>query len=879
MFAAQLRSALARLILATATVLSMVAQPATPAAVAVSTDVVISQVYGGGGNTGATLNNDFVEIFNRGTSPVDMTGWSVQYASAAGTSWQRTDLSGVLQPGRYYLIQEAAGAGGTTSLPPPDASGGITMSATTGKVALVTNRTLLTCGGTIPCFPNAAIRDFVGYGSSATTFEGSGPTPTLTNTTAAVRADLGCAETDVNAADFASAGPSPRNTASQAHVCGADPAPLVEPAVRIREIQGTAHISTFNARRASNVPGVVTGLRSNGFYLQDPNPDADEATSEGIFVFTSSAPSVAVGDSITLNGTVTEFRPGGATNANLTITELVSPAITLVSRGNSLPAPIVIGQGGRLPPTSIIDDDTSGSVETGGVFDPANDGIDFYESLEGMLVRVNDPVVVGPTNSFNEIPVLGDNGANASLRTARGGIIARKADFNPERIIVDDEVLKVNGRTIPTVNVRDTFNGFVEGVLDYDFGNFRIQLTAAPTVTAHNLPKETTPSGIPNQLKVATFNVENLDPGDGPTKFNALAGLIVRNLRAPDLVALEEVQDSNGATNDGTVEPSQTMNMLIAAIQAAGGPRYDYRQINPVNNQDGGEPGGNIRVVFLFRSDRGLSFVDRPGGGSTNAVGVVGGPTGPQLTFSPGRIDPTNSAFTNSRKPLAGEFRYNGHRLFLIANHFNSKGGDNPLFGRFQPPVAITEVQRHQQAHIVHDFVASILGLDPDANVIVLGDLNDFDFSQTLSIVKAGVLHNLMESLPPNERYTYDFQGNSQALDYILASNHLVQTASPQYDIVHVNSEFADNASDHEPQLTRFTLPSFDSVCALARLYSASPSVADSLCTDLATAASAPDDAGKHAALDHFAATVRAETGRALDSNEAPILLQLINYL
>src|SRR5207249_7018950 len=196
-----------------------------------------------------------------------------------------------------------------------------------------------------------------------------------------------------------------------------------------------------------------------------------------------------------------------------------------------------------------------------------------------------------------------------------------------------------------------------------------------------------------------------------------------------DLLSLEEVQDSNGATNDSVVDATTTFNTLIAAIQAAGGPTYQFRQIDPVDDQDGGEPGGNIRVGFLFRTDRGLAFVDRPGGTSTSAVGVVSGASGPQLTFSPGRIDPTNSAFTTSRKPLAGEFTYDGKTLFVVANHWNSKGGDQPLFGRFQPPTLSSEVQRNQQAQVVHDFVASVLGLDPNARVIVLGDLNDFDFS------------------------------------------------------------------------------------------------------------------------------------------------------
>ena len=102
-----------------------------------SSGIVISQVYGGGGNSGATLRNDFIELFNRSSTPITVTGWSVQYASATGTGWDRTLLSGAVQPGQYYLIQEAQGNGGSASLPAPDVSGGINLSATDGKIALV----------------------------------------------------------------------------------------------------------------------------------------------------------------------------------------------------------------------------------------------------------------------------------------------------------------------------------------------------------------------------------------------------------------------------------------------------------------------------------------------------------------------------------------------------------------------------------------------------------------------------------------------------------------------------------------------------------------------------------------------------------------------
>lgn len=204
-------------------------------AFAVSPDVVISQVYGGGGNSGATYKNDFIELFNRGTSPVSLNGWSVQYASATGTTWQATPLTNVtLQPGQYYLVQEAAGTGGTVSLPTPDATGSIAMSATAGKVALSTSTTALSGG----C--PTGVRDFVGYGSTATCSETS-PTATLSNTTAALRTNS-CTDTDNNSADFSVVSPAPRNTSSTPGACS------------------TVQTYTLTTDIAGNGSGSITGV-------------------------------------------------------------------------------------------------------------------------------------------------------------------------------------------------------------------------------------------------------------------------------------------------------------------------------------------------------------------------------------------------------------------------------------------------------------------------------------------------------------------------------------------------------------------------------------------------------------------------------------------
>jgi predicted extracellular nuclease len=888
----------------------------------------ISQVYGGGGNASAIYANDFVELHNRTAMAVAVDGMSVQYASATGTgnlganANQLAILSGVVPAGGYYLIRLASGGATGAALPIADATNtGINMSGSAGKVALVNGTTGLGCnGGSAPCDAAASARivDLVGYGNAD--FREGTAVPTLGNTTAALRKDGGCTDSNDNLADFTVVAPVARNSVSTAVICGGPSeqapsivatspangaanvspatavqltfsesvtvagswfsftcsatgpvaatvtggptaftltpaAPLAEgeacqivvaasavtdndsfdppdqmasdfvlgftiappvTAIAVHAVQGAAHTSPLLGQTVTIGQAVVTARKSNGFYIQALNPDADDATSEGVFVFTSSAPAAQIGDVVTVRGLVTEFRPGcsgcspsDSAYSNLTSTEIGgSPVITIQSHGQALPDPIVLGSGAghRAPPTQIIADDAAGgNVESGGAFDPTSDGIDFYESLEGMRVRIDDAVAVSPSVAFSggsiEIAVLAEGGAGAGLRTPRGGIIVQANDFNPERIILENSLTPA----FPTVNVGDSFPGAVIGVIDYEFANFKLLVSQPlPAVASAGLAPEITAlvTAAPTQLTMASLNVENLDPTDPPAKFARLATVVVQNLGAPDLVALEEVQDNNGAANDAVVDAATTLATFITAISSAGGPTYSYRQINPVDDQDGGEPGGNIRVAILFRTDRGLGFVDRGAATSTTANSVDVSAGTPHLAFSPGRIDPTNTAFASSRKPLAAELTFAGRPLFVIANHFNSKGGDQPLFGRFQPPARSSETQRLKQANLVAGFVATILQADANAAVVVLGDLNDFSFSPQLAALRAVGLSDLIETLPSNERYSYVYEGNSQDLDHILVSAALAPRST--FDVVHVNAEFADQSSDHDPGVVRF---------------------------------------------------------------------------
>ncbi|MFJ4470349.1 endonuclease/exonuclease/phosphatase family protein [Streptomyces sp. NPDC089424] len=573
-------------------------------------------------------------------------------------------------------------------------------------------------------------------------------------------------------------------------------------AVRIHDIQGTTRTSPYAGRQVTDVAGIVTGVRgygsSRGFWIQDPAADADPATSEGVFVFTSSAPKVAVGDSVTVSGTVSEYVPGGTGSGNQALTEITRPTVTVVSSGNPVPAATVI-DARSVPNAYTPAGDPAASGSVGGLtLLPKKYALDYYESLEGMNVRVADTRVVGATDPYTELWVTVKPRENTS---EHGGSVYGSYDAqNTGRLQIQSLGAVAD---FPDANVGDVLAGSTTGPLDYNqFGGYTLVASELGTLKHGGLERETTRAQRRGELAVATYNVENLDPSDAT--FEAHAAAIVNNLRSPDIVSLEEIQDNNGATNDGTVAADGTLAKLIDAIVAAGGPAYEWRSVDPVNNADGGEPGGNIRQAFLFNPER-VSFTDRAGGDATTAVGVTKVRGKAALTASPGRIDPANTAWTNSRKPLAGEFVFRGKTVFVIANHFNSKGGDQALTSQYQPPARSSETQRHLQASAVNAFVKQVLDIQKNADVVTLGDINDFEFSDTVELLEGrGELWSAVKSLPRDERYSYVYQGNSQTLDQILISPSIRRGCDFEYDSVHINAEFHDQISDHDPQVLRF---------------------------------------------------------------------------
>ena len=556
--------------------------------------------------------------------------------------------------------------------------------------------------------------------------------------------------------------------------------------IAIYDIQGLGHRSLFTGQVVAT-SGVVTAVRSNGFYIQDPNGDGNIGTSDAIFVSTgTTAPTVSVGNAITLSGTVAEF---ASATTNLTITQLNSPtAITVTNPSVALPAAVLIATDGtgRAPPTQVIDDDRLTS------YDPTTDGADFYESLEGMRVTVRAPRVVADINANGETYVVASMGVGATGLNSRGGMTISAGDVNPETIKIYQGISAAGA-----YHQGDTLND-VTGIVNYFGGEYEVDPigTVSAATTAAPLPRETTTLvGTASGLSYASFNLENLSPvatratddtdatyavkqAAVDVRFTIHANEIVNALHNPDIIGVQEVQDADGENAGTDLSGAATAQKLIDAIAAAGGPIYRYVEVAPTaTNVSGGAPNGNIRNGFLFNTER-VSYVE----GSATAIQA--------------------DAYAGTRKPAVADFVFNGQVFTAIDMHSTSRGGSDALYGANQPPNNAGDAARTAQATAAKAYVDTILARDPSHQFVVNGDFNGFYYEtalQTLAPVgNTGALSNLIYKLPVEERYTYYFDGYYQSFDNIIVSTGLY--AGSSFDIVHYNAGYNDGLSttDHD---------------------------------------------------------------------------------
>ncbi|WP_162260529.1 endonuclease/exonuclease/phosphatase family protein [Rhizobium sp. Root708] len=550
----------------------------------------------------------------------------------------------------------------------------------------------------------------------------------------------------------------------------------------IPQIQGRGDTSPLVGKTVKT-KGVVTAIRKvradTFFFVQDAAGDNDPTTSDAVVVVSKSR-DIKVGDSVSVEGQVTETTE--APN-HLSVTT-ISPAIIIKTGTAGLPSPVVIGQGGRSPVTEAI----AGR-------DPERSGIPFFETLEGMLVTVEDAGVVGPTNKFGEMWVVGDHGAHATGMNSYGGITSTPGDSNPERIQVQFDKTLVDP-TNYQLKVGDRLAS-VTGVLNYSFGNYEIIATTAGSVTSATLPSSPPLESGPQFVTVGSYNVENLDPKNedlakvydkdeidddvGKGRFAKIAEHIVNSLGSPDVMALQEIQDNDGAEVSDVIAADETLKTLTAAIKAAGGRDYKWIDMPPVDDEEGGQPGGNIRCAILYDDAKAK----------------------PDLS-SVGRI--TDPSFEATRLPLVARFAVGDKHLTVIDVHLSSKGGSDPLFGKVQPPKDGTLSKRTEQARAIKTFVRTL----PDQNdpVIIVGDFNTLWFEEPLQVLTGGTpaFENLTLRDAPLERFSYVFEGNSQALDHALISAGA--STSADFRTFHVNSVYPEEQqmSDHDPKVVRLRL-------------------------------------------------------------------------
>ncbi len=578
--------------------------------------------------------------------------------------------------------------------------------------------------------------------------------------------------------------------------------------LQIHDIQGAGHASTFDGKTVEGIEGIVTysfTLNNNWYYtIQTPDElaDNDPNTSEGIFLYSGKNPwPIKVGDLVSVKGKVSEYAYDGYDDRQQTdlkttqinVRDDQNGKVQVLKSSVALPKAIDIDK--LKMSFSQIDSD---QLE---IFNPTIDAIDFWESIEGMRVEVGNVKAVAPQEHGDLVTVLED----APTNTIHGGVLyENKEDANPNRIQFR---LEPNGAARDfEVATGDKFKGPITGIVGYSYQNFKIYASLDEMKVAYEKgdtsPETTKIIKADDKLTIASYNLENFSNNKTSTtedKAKKLARAIGIDMGSPDIVGVTEVQDNNGPSA-GDSKADQSYKRLIDAIKGVGGVEYQYVNIDPINNQDGGAPDANIRVGFLYNPERVKLKEGMPAGDATTAVGYKDG----NLTLNPGRIDPANEAFNSSRKPLAAQFEFQDEDVIVIANHWNSKTGDTPLFGAIQPPQYGSEVQRKKIANIVYNFVGDIKSKNPDANIVSLGDFNDYQFADALKIHEGQLMTNMINKVDASDRYTYVFQGNSQVLDHILVSNNLAEKTD--VDILHINADFTDmagRASDHDPVMVQ----------------------------------------------------------------------------
>ncbi len=616
----------------------------------------------------------------------------------------------------------------------------------------------------------------------------------------------------------------------------------------IPEIQGTKFMSEYYGYEVTTT-GVVTAVGEVENYpggidilFQSSSFDNDPRTSEALKIsILDQSTKVKPGDLIKVTGVVYEVM----SNTGLSATTLRDiKEIRILAKDVKMPPTLHLTKGKTEIPSEIIST-YKGNVNEKSSLD-VSETLDFLESIEHMQVKISNPRVLGFRGGNEDMrdPSTGQSSAKSHLTlyvkadgdkfdgmTHNGGLILdeHSHNHNPEIIQISTGQFSKGIFTNHFYKVGDLIEGELSGVLTYNMNLFGdgeyVFMTPTPQPqlgkdsksdqmrTAIYERPSTSLISDEDSLTVATFNIENLG-GNQDARIKDLALSLKSNLKCPDIVNLVEVQDNNSADFTGTSEADVTLSKIIEQMQTKTSITKDNQQIqlchrqykainiDPLAFNEGGEPGGNIRVAMIYDPTK-VKFVEKkiPAPFADTIVQRNG-----SLSYNPGRVFPNDSAFKGSRRSIVSEFIYKGKRVFIIGNHFNSKLGDSSLYGAIQPFSSGSETRRIKIAAKINEFVRLLQKRDPEAGIIVLGDFNANINETSMQVLKGDVLFNLIEEnnfVEERNRYTTNHNGNSQALDYIF-SNEQMNKFGVELEVLNMNSDFMARISDHDPLIAKF---------------------------------------------------------------------------
>lgn len=600
----------------------------------------------------------------------------------------------------------------------------------------------------------------------------------------------------------------------------------------ISAIQGRGTVSPYEGQEVKTM-GIVTAIyRNQSYYVQDLYRDADPLTSEAIYSFRptlaagSAVPSV--GDVVALGGKIVEYARGGY---DLPLTEFLFGTISVLKPGVKVSVtpvvfrpPDTVSRNGSYNQSSeqfIWHDMVSPNYVCSSVYESA---ICYSEAHEGMLVVVKNGVTSDPERRFGEVGVVSCHSPQRkALRSCARFPTLTSTNFHGRVMAVEDDLFSKADRDLKLGTPLNDFHA----VVSYSFGLYKLFNVEALTASArpllrHHKPRRcrqyrTRPAA--GLVRVAVWNVLNLDPKDPAYTLERVAKDIAHYQNCPDVVALQEVGDNDGPTRSNVTAADVTLDKIVTHLKNKSncGVDYTYTDIAPNNLADGGLSGENIRVAFLYRSDKLELLPGVPKGDANTSTRWDSGHQ--RLTLNPGRVDV--DAFDGSRKPIAAQFRFKlnsdrrynmltstrkrkninrnmnrryGKSLIIVNNHWSSKFGDDPVFGRRQPPYQASQVKRTEQMNAVRSFVKSIPWKYP---VMVVGDLNDFHFSTP---VKGLQMFNLWNKVSASKRFSYNYQHRYQTLDHILIRKWAFRCSDfcPVHTSTLQSYYSGDSVSDHD---------------------------------------------------------------------------------